>query len=115
MGKNGIKPAEEKQKKMKMKYGNLNMDKHAWYQTKTSRRSVAEFKDLTISTDGIYTFKNYDGKSYPRVTESQILYEFFEAKTNSENPNKLKKSLMKIKDEMRLAPSDDITMIRAMG
>ena len=30
----------------------LNMDKHLWYQTRSEKLSVEQFKDLTISTDG---------------------------------------------------------------
>lgn len=90
----------------------LNMDKHIWLQTKTLIKSIDKFNDLTISTDGIFTFKNYDGKSYPDISEGQIIKEFCVDTSNAGNPNKLKRSLLKIKDEFGLSPSDDLTMIR---
>jgi hypothetical protein len=90
----------------------LNMDKYIWFQTRTYKKSIAKFADLTISTDGIFTFKNHDGKSYPGISEDQIFNEFCKDITNLENPNKLKKSLLKVKNEFGLMPSDDLTMIR---
>jgi len=90
----------------------LNMDKHLWYQTRTIRKSIQNLKDLTISTDGIHTFKNYDGKKYPVIENDQIMVEFYTNLDNLDNPNKLKKSLLKIKQIYGLMPSDDLTMIR---
>jgi len=93
----------------------LNMDKNLWYQTRTEKKSVDNILDLTISTDGIHTFKNHDGKKYIEISQDQIMAEFFEDKTNSDNPNKLKKTLIKIKNENGLMPSDDLTMIRVIN
>lgn len=93
----------------------LNMDKHLWYQTRTEKKSISQIRDLTISTDGIHTFKNHDGKPYRKISESQIMFEFFEDKSNIENLNKLKKSLIKIQEDNGLKPSDDLTMIRVIN
>ena len=93
----------------------LNMDKHLWYQTRTEKKSISQIRDLTISTDGIHTFKNHDGKSYKKISESQIMFEFFEDMSNIENLNKLKKSLIKIQVDNGLKPSDDLTMIRVIN
>ena len=93
----------------------LNMDKHLWYQTRTNKKSVSNLLDMTISTDGIHTFRNFDGAKYPEITEDRIRKEFFEDLTNLENSNKLKLSLLKIKEEYGLCPSDDLTMIRVVS
>lgn len=93
----------------------LSMDKHLWFQTKTSKKSIERFIDLTISTDGIFTFNNFDGKSYPKISEQNIINEFCKNKINTENPNKLKRSLIKIKEEFGLIPSDDLTIIRVIS
>ena len=90
----------------------LNMDKHVWYQTRTEKLSVVNLKNLTISTDGIHTFKNFDGKSYDSISEKEIMHKFFEDETDLENANKLKKTLIEIQSENGLMPSDDLTMIR---
>lgn len=92
----------------------LNMDKHLWYQTRTKRKSIPQIKDITISTDGIHTFKNHDGKFYEAFSDNEIMSEFFENQSNLENANKLKKSLIMIKDIYGLMPSDDLTMIRVL-
>ena len=93
----------------------LKMDKHLWFQTRTKKQSIDQLSDLTISTDGIHTFKNFDGQSYPAISEEDIMAEFFENKSNIENGNKLKKSLIKLKQEYGLMPSDDLTMIRVVS
>ncbi|GLR18242.1 protein phosphatase 2C domain-containing protein [Portibacter lacus] len=92
----------------------LNMDKHLWFQTRTKRKSIPRIKDVTISTDGIHTFKNHDGKLYEEISDGAIMAEFFENQSNLDNANKLKKSLIKIKEVNGLMPSDDLTMIRVV-
>jgi len=90
----------------------LNMDKHLWYQTRTEKLTVNEIEDMTISTDGIHTFKNFDGKSYDEIDQIGIMSKFFEDKRELENTNKLKKTLIEMKNQYGLIPSDDLTMIR---
>lgn len=92
----------------------LKMDKHLWYQTKTEKLTIENLKDLTISTDGIHTFKNFDGKLYDEISQEEIMAKFFEAENELENPNKLKKTLIEIKNINGLMPSDDLTMIRVV-
>ena len=72
----------------------MKLDKHHWYQTKTEKLSVDKIEDLTISTDGIFTFRNFDGKSYPKLEPSEIMTMFFEGRNELENSNKLKKPLI---------------------
>ncbi|MEZ4911490.1 MAG: protein phosphatase 2C domain-containing protein [Saprospiraceae bacterium] len=93
----------------------LNMDKHLWYQTRTEKLTLDKIEDLTISTDGIHTFKNFDGKSYDEIDQREIMSKFFEDKSELENANKLKKTLIEIKNQYGLMPSDDLTMIRLVN
>ena len=92
----------------------LNMDKHLWYQTRTEKLSVENLTNLTISTDGIHTFKNFDGKSYDQISQEEIMFKFFEDENELENVNKLKKTLIGLKSTNGLMPSDDLTMIRVI-
>jgi len=92
----------------------LNMDKRLWYETRTEKLSVERIKDLTISTDGIHTFKNFDGKSYVKTSQEEIMSKFFVDKHELENTNKLKKVLIQIQKMNGLMPSDDLTMIRVI-
>lgn len=93
----------------------FGMDKHLWYQTRTQRLSIDGLKDLTISTDGIHTFKNFDGKSYDFISQEEIMAKFFQQMEASDNENKLKKTLIEIKQIYGLMPSDDLTMIRVIN
>lgn len=93
----------------------LSKDKNDWYRNNTQKKSIENFKDLSIATDGIHTFKNHDGVSYEAIDSTQIMEAFFEDTSNLDNENKLKKSLLKIKKENGLMPSDDLTIIRVMS
>lgn len=93
----------------------LSMDKNLWYQTRTQKLSIDKLEDLTISTDGIHTFKNFDGKTYESVNQEEIMVLFFESQVDIDNPNKLKKTLIEIKNSNGLIPSDDLTMIRVIN
>ena len=93
----------------------LNMDKHLWYATKTSKKSIQKIEDMTIATDGIHTFKNFDGQIYDGISEEDIMSLFFSDKSDLDIENKLKKTLIKIKNNYGLMPSDDLTMIRAIN
>jgi hypothetical protein len=92
----------------------LTMDKQIWFQTRTKKISIRKFNDLSISTDGIFTFKNHDGKIYPKITDDDILHEFYLDMANLETPNKLKKSFLKIKDEFGQKPNDDLSIVRVI-
>lgn len=93
----------------------LNMDKHIWYKTRTKKMSVQQLIDLTISTDGIHTFKNFDGQEYPDISPERIMSKFFEDNSDMDNKNKLKKTLIDIGETYGLMPSDDLTMIRVIS
>jgi hypothetical protein len=93
----------------------LNMDKHLWLQTKTHRKSIESVHDLSISTDGIHTFRNFDGKTYPKISQEDIFHAFFTDQEDLNNPNKLKRTLWEIKEKYGLAPSDDLTIIRVVS
>ena len=93
----------------------LNMDKHLWYQTRTKKLSVEILEDLTISTDGIHTFKNFDGKKYVETSQEEIMFKFFEDRSEMDNNNKLKKTMIDIMILYGLKPSDDLTMIRVIN
>jgi len=92
----------------------LNMDKRLWFQNKTEKLSATGIIDLSIATDGIFTFKNFDGKLYPNITQEEIMYRFFVDRSDLENSNKLKKKLIDINNIYGQKPSDDLTMIRVM-
>lgn len=93
----------------------LNKGKYIWYQSHTKKLSLSKLEDLTISTDGIYTFKNFDGKTYEAISQEKIMEKFFVNKEELNNKNKLMKTLIEIKNSNGLMPSDDLTMIRVIN
>ncbi|MEZ4919571.1 MAG: protein phosphatase 2C domain-containing protein [Saprospiraceae bacterium] len=90
----------------------LQKDKQHWLHNHTTRRSDTNIQDFSISTDGIFTFKNVDGKIYPPISEAEILSTFLDDISRLENPNKLKRALIDIQETYGLRPSDDLTLIR---
>lgn len=93
----------------------LKMDKLKWFDSQTQKLSFVNLKELVIATDGIHTFKNIDGKEYKTLSQDEIMYMFFESMENVENENKLKKTLINIKKQYGLVPTDDLTMIRVIN
>lgn len=93
----------------------LHLDKNLWYHTRTKKLSVDNLDDLSICTDGIYTFRNVDGKTYEDINQETIMHQFFIDKSEMDNDNKLKKTLIDIQNTYGLIPSDDITMIRVIN
>jgi serine/threonine protein phosphatase PrpC len=92
----------------------LNSDKKTWYEEKTTKLSFTKVSNLVISTDGIFTFKNFDGKKYPNITQDEINQKFFTDQNDLDNPKKLFKSLLNLKDEYGLLPCDDLSIIRVV-
>ncbi len=90
----------------------LNMEKQLWYQTRTTKKSFNHVKDLSICTDGIHTFKNFDGKVYPDISTEEIRNHFFIAAVDMDNRQSLHKIRLRIKREYGLEASDDLSMIR---
>lgn len=90
----------------------LQDDFKIWYEENTQKMTLGNIHDLTISTDGIYTFKAFNTATYPSLSEDHILEMFFKNKVDVDNKQMLKNILHQIEEEHGLRPSDDITMIR---
>lgn len=83
-----------------------------WFQGQTQKLTLKNIKDISISTDGIFTFKNFDGKEYAKISDEEIV-EFLLISEKWENQaNMLNRKLIEIEDEFGLKPSDDLTIIR---
>lgn len=83
-----------------------------WFQNQSQKLSLKEVKDLSISTDGIFTFKNFNGKEYTKITEEEIVNFLLIDDENSDTENMLKKKVLEIENNFGLKPSDDLTIIR---
>lgn len=85
-----------------------------WFESQNQRLTLRNISDVSLSTDGIFTFKNFDGKSYPKLSEALIL-KLFLMDENKKNPkNMLQKKLLVVENNYGLKPSDDLTIIRVI-
>lgn len=81
-----------------------------WLAQQNQRATLEQIQDLSISTDGVFTFQKFDNKEYP---ESENVIDFlFKDQQGVENTNMLKSKLYEIEQRWGLKPTDDIGIIR---
>ena len=85
-----------------------------WYEKQNQRLRLSNIEDLSISTDGIFTFKKFDTEEYDEVTESEIVDYLLIDRQEKESENMLLKKMIRIEKKWGLKPSDDLTIIRLM-
>lgn len=85
-----------------------------WYEKQNQRLRLSNIEDLSISTDGIFTFKKFDTEEYGEVTESEIVDYLLIDRQEKESENMLLKKMIRIEKKWGLKPSDDLTIIRLM-
>lgn len=90
----------------------LTEEFETWYQNHSQKLSLKNVTDISISTDGIFTFKNFDGKEYDNITEGEILEYLMIDEGWANQENMLNKKLREIEKKFGLKPSDDLTIIR---
>ncbi len=86
-----------------------NFDK--WYDSQNQKLSVSSFKDLSICTDGIYTFKNLENKAKQK-SEDDIIQHLLIDNENSEFDNFLDRKIRFLKDKWNHTVTDDLAIIR---
>jgi len=84
----------------------------SWLKNQSQKLSLKNVEDLSISTDGIFTFKNFDGKEYDTITEGEIINYLLIGGRGANKGNMLKKKMTEIENKFGLKPSDDLTIIR---
>lgn len=92
----------------------LKADFETWYNSQTQKMSVSRFQDISMATDGIWTFRAFDTLEPKEVSDSEICSLFFNDREGAENEKMLFKKLIKVEKEYRLKPTDDLTIIRIM-
>jgi hypothetical protein len=90
----------------------LNEDFEAWFEKQKQRLSFKDVKDISLSTDGIFTFKNFDDKEYELISDQQIVEFLLIDDKWQENEMMLKKKILEIENKNGLRPSDDLTIVR---
>jgi hypothetical protein len=76
--------------------------------------SLTNIQDLSIASDGIFTFKQFDNKHYAPISEEQIIEKLLFDVSDINNPNMLKNKILALEKENGLKPNDDLTIIRVI-
>jgi hypothetical protein len=88
----------------------LNEDFNSWYSKQQQRISALDIQDFSLTTDGIFTFKKFDNKTY---TEQGDVVKFLLVDTEeNNNSNMLNRKLYDIQTNWGLKPGDDLAIIR---
>ncbi len=85
-----------------------------WYSQQEQRLSLSQIQDLSISTDGIFTFKKFDNKTYESIEETQIIDFLLKDRQGEETPYMLKQKLIAIEKQWGLKPTDDLSILRVI-
>ena len=85
-----------------------------WYAEQHQRLSFNNIEDLSIATDGIFTFKKYDNKTWPGKQDADLIHFLLHDNSRSEQENMLKKKMIFIEEEWGLKPTDDLAVIRVI-
>ncbi|WP_020528577.1 protein phosphatase 2C domain-containing protein [Flexithrix dorotheae] len=85
-----------------------------WFQAQNQKLTVENFKNLSISTDGIFTFKDLrkGGRQKP---ETEIINFLLVDEENSQYENFLDRKIRFLKNEMNQVVTDDLAIIRLMN
>ena len=86
-------------------------DFEEWYKTQDQLLSVKNFKDLSLCTDGIYTFKNLENKNKQK-SESEIIQYLLSDTEHKEYDNFLDRKIRFLKDQEQHVVTDDLAIIR---
>lgn len=89
----------------------LTDDFDKWYDSQNQKLSVSKFKDLSICTDGIYTFKNLEDKDKQK-SEDDIIQLLLVDDENSEFDNFLDRKIRFLKEKWKHIVTDDLAIIR---
>ncbi len=82
-----------------------------WFKRQNQRLSITQFQDLSISTDGIFTFKNLTNKQQQK-TEEEIIHYLLTDKEDSKFENFLDRKVRSIHSEWNHVVTDDLAIIR---
>lgn len=91
----------------------LNESFDTWYAAQAQRLSLAHFEDLSLSTDGILSFKNLANTREHKPEQAFIDF-LLKDLSYQEQDNFLERKLMAIEKEWQQVPTDDIGIIRVM-
>lgn len=86
-------------------------DFEIWFDNQKQKLSVSGFKDLSICTDGIFTFKNLEDRSKQK-SENEIIEYLLMDNDWAEFDNFLDRKIRVLKDKWNHLVTDDLAIIR---
>ncbi|WP_459212044.1 protein phosphatase 2C domain-containing protein [Aquimarina rhabdastrellae] len=89
----------------------LTDDFDTWFNHQKQKLSISSFKDLSIATDGIFTFKNFKDKSNQK-SEYEIIKHLLIDNEGTEFDNFLDRKINFLKDQENHIVTDDLAIIR---
>ncbi|MEP0264135.1 protein phosphatase 2C domain-containing protein [Dokdonia sp.] len=89
----------------------LSEDFETWYKNQDQTLSISNFTDLSLCTDGIYTFKNLESKNKQKP-ESEIIQYLLSDTEHKEYDNFLDRKIRFLKDQEQHVVTDDLAIIR---
>lgn len=89
----------------------LHKDFDLWYDSQQQTLSISRFKNLSICTDGIFSFKNLKNKDDQKSEQEIIEYFLFDVQFR-EYDNFLERKVKNLKNEMNHIVTDDLAIIR---
>ncbi len=84
----------------------------SWYDAQTQRISIEKFSDITIATDGVYSFQLPEEKS---VCDEAFLQDFlFRNKDGEDSATMMEDKLHRLEKEHKVLHKDDIALVRVL-
>jgi hypothetical protein len=91
----------------------LGEDFETWYSKQTQTLFLDKIEDVSISTDGIFTFCKFDKRNY-EVEKDPVAYLLL-SKEDSEFENMLLKKFLFLQQNCGIKPTDDIGIVRLIN
>ena len=83
-----------------------------WYCSQKQILNLVDIQDLSISSDGIFTFKKFNNEKYEPIGEEYLQKFLLIDKEEQNQDNMLLKKVLIIEEKWGLKPTDDLSMIR---
>lgn len=93
----------------------LSEDFDEWYDQQSQFVSLKDVHDLSISTDGIFTFSKYDTETYPERTEQELIDFLLNDNSDITNERMYVKKLHHLEKNWGLLPTDDLGIVRVIN
>ncbi|MEM1324666.1 MAG: protein phosphatase 2C domain-containing protein [Bacteroidota bacterium] len=91
----------------------LHEDFKEWFEQQTQQLSVQNIKDLSLSTDGIFTFSPFNNETtYDNIGDDKVTNYLLIDQQWMDQENMLHKKVHTLEKQYGLKPTDDLTIVR---